>query len=440
MDTLLVAIASAFAAAVCTWFFLNAKLGERLRARETDNARLTAELTSARASVSQLSSDNSQLTADLAAGRASATERIAALTDAHTRLTSEFKALSADALRANNEAFLNLARETLGRTQQLAAGELEKRQVAIDALVKPIRESLEKVDAKITAFDQARATSSAALAQQLTTLSTAQAGLQTETARLSTALRSTTTAGTWGEIQLRRVVELAGMTAYCDFTEQTSVTIGDTRLRPDMVVRLPGGQSIVVDAKAPNEAYRDAASAPDETTRAVRLADHAAKVRGHVDALGAKAYWEQFQPAPEFVVLFLPGDQFLAGALQADPELLERAILKKVLLTTPATLIALLKAAHYGWRQETASRNAEEIAQQARELYDRVSVFTDYLAKVGAALDSANKAYNQAISSYEGRVLPAGRRLEELGAKGAKELAAALPMIEQTPRELTKRA
>jgi DNA recombination protein RmuC len=233
------------------------------------------------------------------------------------------------------------------------------------------------------------------------------------------------------------------MTDYCDFTAQASVTSSSedrARLRPDLVVRLPAGQHIIIDAKAPNEAYREAATATDEAVRRARLLAHAAKVRAHVDALGAKAYWEQFQPAPEFVVLFLPGDQFLAGALQADPELLERAILKKVLLTTPATLIALLKAAHYGWRQETASRNAEEIAQQARELYDRVSVFTDYLAKVGAALDSANKAYNQAISSYEGRVLPAGRRLEELGAKGAKELAAALPMIEQTPRELTKRA
>jgi len=450
MSETIAALIAFLVGAALVWLGLRsnaATIRERLIAREADITRLTADLASrdtdlasARRALDDERAAHASTASSLAAEEAAATEKIAALTDAHTRLSAAFKALSADALRANNEAFLNLARETLGRTQQAAAGELEKRQLAIDALVKPIRESLEKVDAKITAFDQARATTAAALAQQLTTLSTAQAGLQTETARLSTALRSTTTAGTWGEIQLRRVVELAGMTAYCDFTEQTSVTTGDTRLRPDMVVRLPGGQSIVVDAKAPNEAYRDAASAPDEATRAARLADHAAKVRGHVDALGAKAYWEQFQPAPEFVVLFLPGDQFLAGALQADPELLERAILKKVLLTTPATLIALLKAAHYGWRQETASRNAEEIALQARELYDRVTVFTDHLAKVGAALDSATKSYNQAISSYEGRILPAGRRLEDLGAKGTKDLAASIPLIEQTPRELTKRA
>jgi DNA recombination protein RmuC len=454
MSVILAALAGLLAGAALAWFFLrsagaaaSAAAAERLLAREADIARLSAglaaretELAESRRAVEAERAAHALTSSSLAAEQAAAVEKIAALTDAHTRLSAEFKALSADALRANNEAFLNLARETLGRTQQAAAGELEKRQLAIDALVKPIRESLEKVDAKITAFDQSRATTAAALAQQLATLSTAQAGLQTETARLSTALRSTTTAGTWGEIQLRRVVELAGMTAYCDFSEQTSVTAGDTRLRPDMVVRLPGGQSIVVDAKAPNEAYRDAASAPDEATRAARLADHAAKVRGHVDALGAKAYWEQFQPAPEFVVLFLPGDQFLAGALQADPELLERAILKKVLLTTPATLIALLKAAHYGWRQETASRNAEEIAQQARELYDRVCVFTDHFVKVGSALDSATKSYNQAVSSFEGRILPAGRRLEELGAKGAKDLAAAVPALELSPRELTKRA
>jgi DNA recombination protein RmuC len=204
-------------------------------------------------------------------------------------------------------------------------------------------------------------------------------------------------------------------------------------------VRLPGGQRIVVDAKAPNEAYREAASAPDEATRAAKLAEHAAKVRGHVDTLGAKAYWEQFQPSPEFVVLFLPGDQFLAGALSADPELLERAILKKVLLATPATLIALLKAAAYGWRQETASRNAEEISAQARELYDRVAGFVEHLVKIGPALDTAAKGYNAAIASFETRVLPAGRRLGELGAKGNKELPASLPTTDVAPRDLAKR-
>lgn len=433
------------------WLVLRAQgaaLRERLLAREGDATRLQAELDArdtalgeSRRATEAERAEHATTRAALAAERAAATEKIAALTEAQDRLSNQFKALSAAALQANNAAFLELAKETLGRTRQLADGDLEKRQLAIEALVKPLRETLTQVETKITAFDKTRAESAAALAQQLQTLAQSQSVLQTETARLSTALRSTTTAGTWGELQLRRVVELAGMTDYCDFTEQSSVTMEDkSRLRPDLLVRLPAGQQIVVDAKAPNEAYRDAASAPDEATRAAKLATHAAQVRAHVDALGAKAYWEQFQPSPEFVVLFLPGDQFLAGALSADPGLLERAITKKVLLATPATLIALLKAAAYGWRQEKAAKNAEEISALARELYDRVTGFTEHLAKIAPALENAAKAYNQAIGAFESRVLPAGRRLEELGAKGNKELPASLPAIETAPRELTKRA
>lgn len=430
--------------ATFAWFALNGRTGalrERLQAREADITRLQTDLIEARRQVEADRVALAETRANLAAERASSGERIAALTEAHERSVNEFKALSAAALQANNAAFLDLAKQTFGETRQLADGDLEKRQQAIESLVKPIRESLTKVEDKITAFDKTRAEAASALAQQIQSLAQSQLTLQNETARLSTALRSTTTAGTWGELQLRRVVELAGMSNYCDFTEQTSVTTEErSRLRPDLLVRLPGGQQIVVDAKAPNEAYREAASAPDEATRAARLADHAAKVSGHVNALGAKAYWEQFQPSPEFVVLFLPGDQFLAGALSADPELLERAIAKKVLLATPATLIALLKAASYGWRQETAAKNAEEITAQARELYDRVTGFTDHLGKIGPALDNAAKAYNSAIASLETRVLPQGRRLEELGAKGNKALPAALPAADQTPRELVKRA
>jgi Uncharacterized protein conserved in bacteria len=449
-ETLLLLIGLALGSAIA-WLALHARgaaLHERLAAREAEAGRLQTELAArdqalaeVRRAVETERAEHAATRTALAAERAASAEKIAALTEAQERLSNEFKALSAAALQANNAAFLELAKETLGRTRQLADGDLEKRQLAIEALVKPLRETLTQVEAKITAFDKTRAESAAALAQQLQTLAQSQTVLQAETARLSTALRSTTTAGTWGELQLRRVVELAGMTDYCDFTEQSSVTTDDkARLRPDLLVRLPGGQQIVVDAKAPNEAYRDAASAPDETTRAAKLAAHAAQVRAHVDALGAKAYWEQFQPSPEFVVLFLPGDQFLAGALSADPGLLERAITKKVLLATPATLIALLKAAAYGWRQEKAAKNAEEISTQARELYDRLTGFSDHLAKIAPALENAAKAYNQAIGAFESRVLPSGRRLEELGAKGNKELPAALPSVETTPRELTKRA
>jgi DNA recombination protein RmuC len=452
MNTTFTLLTGAALGGVVAWLILRtqtATFRERLQARETETTRLQNELATRDAS---LAAQHAALDAEraahaatrtsLAAERASATEKIAALTDAQARALTEFKALAASALQANSTQFLDLAKESLGRTHQLADSDLEKRQLAIDALVKPLRETLAQVDAKITAFDKTRGESAAALAQQLQSLTQSQTNLQHETSRLSTALRSTTTAGTWGELQLRRVVELAGMTDYCDFTEQASVTTATderARLRPDLVVRLPGGQQIVIDAKAPNEAYRDAASAPDEPTRAAKLAEHAAKVSAHVNALGAKAYWEQFKPSPEFVVLFLPGDQFLAGALSADPDLLERAITKKVLLATPATLIALLKAAAYGWRQENSAKNAEEIATQARLLYDRVTAFTDHLIKVGPALDNAAKAYNAALSSFESRVLPAGRRLEELGAKGDKALPASLPAADVVPRELTKR-
>ena len=360
-----------------------------------------------------------------------------ALQQAQARLAETFKALASDVLSTSNTRFLELARETFGKLHQQSADELGKRQQAIDALVRPLKESLDKVDSKVGEIEKARATAYGQLSEQLKTLGTAQTSLQTETARLSTALSATRTAGTWGELQLRRVVELAGMTAYCDFAEQVTPG-GDSRDRADLVVRLPGGQQIVVDAKAPNDAYREAAAATDDATRALKLAEHAAKVRGHIDALGAKSYWEQFQPSPEFVVLFLPGDQFLAGALQADPTLIERAIGKKVLLATPASLIALLKAASYGWRQEAVSKNAEEIATQGRLLYDRIAIYLDHFDKVGHALEAATKAYNAAVGSLESGLIPGARKLSELGAKGAKNLPEIGP-VETAPRELTKR-
>jgi DNA recombination protein RmuC len=346
-------------------------------------------------------------------------ERLRAETDAHERLTNEFKALSADALRANRTDFLEQAKQTFAQLQQQSSGDLEKRQQAIDALVKPLRESLEKVDVKIAEIEKTRATSYGALGQQLESLNTAQLKWQGEAAKLSTALRSTTFAGSWGELQLRRVVEMADMLPYCDFVEQE--TSGG--LRADLVVRLPGGQRIVVDAKAPLDSYRAAVDATDEDSRAARLDEHAQKVRSHVDALGAKNYWEQFQPAPEFVVLFLPGDHFLTAALQHDSGLLDRALSKRVLLATPTTLIALLKAAAYGWRQEAVSKNAEEISALGRQLYDRVSNFADSLDEVGRGLKSATKGFNGAVGSFEQMLLPGARRFAELGAKGSKDLA-----------------
>ncbi len=423
----LTALIAAALAGTMTWLYLHgrqASLIERLRAREEEAARLTAELTALRASESDLRSQTARLETALTAER-----------EAHVRLANEFKALSSEALKSNNTAFLELARESFAKLHQQSTDDLGKRQQAIDSLVKPLRESLEKVDAKIGEIEKTRASAYGQLSEQLKSLTTTQGQLQAEAAKLSTALRSTTTAGTWGELQLRRVVEMSGMASYCDFTEQQTSGVH----RADLVVRLPGGQQIVVDAKAPNDAYREAANASDETIRATHLATHAAKVRSHIDALGGKDYWAQFQPSPEFVVLFLPGDQFLSGALQADPTLIDRAIAKKVLLATPATLIALLKAAAYGWRQESVSKNADAIAELGRQLYDRAATFAEHLDRIGRGLETATKSYNAAVGTFEVSVLPGARKFSELGAKGTKELPSPAA-VETAPREVTKRA
>lgn len=377
-----------------------------------------------------------QLETTLEHERRAAEEKLAAINDAQARLLESFKALSADALKNNNASFLDLARQSFATLQEQSKGDLDKRQQAIDLLVKPIKESLEKVDSKISEIEAARARAYGQLGHQLEELGKAQALLQAEAAKLSTALRSTSYAGSWGELQLRRVVELADMLSHVDFIEQET----SGALRADMVVRLPGGQRIVVDAKSPIQSYREALDAPDEATRRARTIDHAQKVRGHIDTLGAKSYWEQFQPAPEFVVLFMPGDHFLTAALQTDPTLLERAIAKRVLLATPTTLIALLKAAAYGWRQEAISQNAAEISAIGNQLYDRLATFADHLGKVGRGLDTAARSYNQAVGSFEATVIPAARRFAELGAKGkgARELSLP-PSVETAAREVTKR-
>lgn len=426
MDTIAVAFLAAVATAVLVWMYLRprtATLAERLRTREEENGRLFTEVSALRAEASRLLTLNTQLSTQLHAERT-----------AQERLTNEFKALSADALRVNRTDFLEQAKQAFAQLQQQSAGDLEQRKQAVEALVKPIRESLDKVDNKIGEIEKARAGAYGALGEQLKALNVAQLQLQSEAARLSTALRSTTYAGSWGELQLRRVVEMADMLSYCDFCEQES----SGGLRADLVVRLPGGQRIVVDAKAPLEAFRAAGDTTDEAVRATRMIEHAAKVRSHIDALGAKNYWEQFQPAPEFVVLFLPGDHFLTAALQADNLLMDRALSRRVLLATPTTLIALLKAAAYGWRQESVSKNAEEISALGRALHDRVANFADNLDKIGRGLDTALKGYNTAVGSFEGMLLPGARKLAELGAKGAKELNAPA-VVDTAAREVARR-
>jgi DNA recombination protein RmuC len=398
---------------------------------------LEAALAERELALYELKSTLAALEARSQSERQSLEAQLAALEDARTQLTQAFKALSADALKSNNQAFLDLARTTLESFQQSARGDLEARQKAVDQLVQPLRESLQKVDAKLGDMEKARISAYSELSEQLRALvETHLPQLHSETANLVKALRQPTVRGRWGEMQLRRVVEMAGMLEHCDFLEQESRTTEDGRLRPDLIVRLPGGKQVVVDSKAPVEAYLRAVEAQSEEVQRQCLEDHARQVRAHITALGRKSYFEQFDPTPEFVVLFLPGEMFFSAALQQDPDLIEFGVNERVIPATPTTLIALLRAVAYGWRQEALAKNAQEVAELGKELYARLAKLGEHWTRLGDRLGSVVEAYNSATGALESRVLVSARRFRDLKAAGEGVEMDVLAPVERVPRRV----
>ncbi|GAB4418605.1 MAG: DNA recombination protein RmuC [Thermodesulfovibrionales bacterium] len=353
-----------------------------------------------------------------------------------TEMTDTFNALSSAALKSSSEDFLRLASEHLGRVVADTKGKLGEHQAAIDGLIKPLHEALKRYEEQISAIEAKRRQDYGGIEEQIRMLASTHQQLQKETSNLVTALRKPQVRGRWGEMQLKRVAELSGMSMHCDFTEQHSIDTEKGRIRPDMIVHLPMGREIVVDSKVSLEAYLDAISAVTEEDRKAKMERHAQQVRAHTNRLASKEYWSQFQQSPEFVVLFIPGESFLSAALDIDNTIIEDGIQKRVIIATPTTFIALLRAIAYGWRQEQVTKNAQEISELGRQLYDRMIILIQHLENIGSSLEKAIGSYNKAVGSMESRVMPSVRKFRELGVTGAGEIPV-LDQIDQTPRNIS---
>jgi DNA recombination protein RmuC len=420
-----------------------ATLVERLAGKEHQLQELRGDLDQQCSEFDFLREENANTLAQLSAlqarreeERKANQEKLSLIDQAQHKLADAFKALSADALRNNNQSFIELAKANFEKLHDTARGDFESKQRAIDELIKPLKDSLEKVDGKIGELEKSRAGAYSELREQVRALATSQSQLHAETGNLVKALRAPHVRGRWGEIQLRRVVELAGMLQYCDFVEQETVTTEENRIRPDMIVRLPGNRTIVVDSKVPFDAFYESIATADDEIRIIKLREHARLVRAHISTLSRKSYWETVQPTPEFVLLFLPGETFYSAALEQDPKLIEDGVSDKVLIATPTTLIALLKAVSYGWRQEQMATNAEEVSGLAKTLYDRLRVFTNHFDDIGRNLDRALDSYNKGVRSLEARVLVTARKFKERGAIAGDDIETLEP-VDKAARPLS---
>jgi DNA recombination protein RmuC len=418
----------------------------RLASQEGSAATVREELQRGRETADRLQVELRTVTAEKADAEARADESRAGLDaqkrlleEAKARLAEAFRALAADALKSSNEDFLRLAEQRFKMLAQEAAGELEARKTAVGALVQPLQQAMSAYQQEARALEEKRLREISGVGRQLTEVAQAQTALQRETSNLVNALRAPQVRGRWGEIALRKTAELAGMTKHCDFTEQETVQTEGGRLRPDMIVHLPAKRDIVVDAKVALNAYLEALEVTTPEQREAALVRHAQQVRMHVRRLASKEYWNQFPQAPDFVVLFIPGEVFFAAAMERDPDLLQDALSSQVLIATPTTFVGLLLTAAYGWRQEQVAENAQRISELGRQVHERLAILIEHFAVVGKSLEKAVEAYNKAVGSLETRVLPAARRFPELDSGSGKPIPGLDPIV-QTPRVLVGRS